>query len=99
MAFAAKSGRKPCAREKKKVTTRCVLCEVCENAFKSSAHLRRHQRDRHDGKQWKCKICELEMKYSRSDLGKYTHLCDKKIFLSRKSHPSPAVMTIANPFK
>ena len=98
MAVAAKSYPKPCASDKNK-TTRCVLCEVCENAFKSSADLRRHQRDRHDGNQWKCKICELEMKYSRSDLGKYTHLCDKKIFLSQRTRPSPGVMTIEDEFK
>ena len=99
MASAATYDRKPCSRDKNKEPTGCVLCEVCENAFKSSADLGRHQRDRHDGKQWKCKICELEMKYSRSDLGKYTHLCDKKVLFSRKSRPSPGVMTIADKLK
>ena len=75
-----------------------VSCEICDSTFITQCDLKIHQREKHDGNQWKCKICSLEMKFSRSDLGKYTHFCEKK--LAKKSrHPAPSYVSLIGDFK
>ena len=58
-------------------------CEICDSTFKTQSDVKIHQRNKHGGNQWKCKICAIEMKYSRSDLGKYNHLCEKRLARKR----------------
>jgi transcription elongation factor Elf1 len=73
-------------------------CEICDSTFLTQCDLKLHQRDKHDGKQWKCKICSLEMKFSRSDLGKYTHFCDKRLAKKRREL-APGYMCLINYLK
>ena len=67
-----------------------VSCKVRNTKFKSLTRLKCHQNNQHDGLQWKCKKSEVAMKFSRSDLGQYTHLCDKKL-LRKTPLPFPGV--------
>ena len=62
-------------------------CEICDSTFNTLRDIKNHRKDKHDGNQWKCNICDLEMKFSRSDLGKYTHFCEKR--LAKKSRQLP----------
>ena len=62
--------------EKRRRLTGRISCEICDSLFYSQTELRSHQYDKHKGNQWRCKMCGQEMKFSRSDLGKYTHPCE-----------------------
>ena len=41
-------------------------CEICDSTFNTLRDIKNHRKDKHDGNQWKCNICDLEMKFSRS---------------------------------
>lgn len=64
-----------------------ICCEICEDLFLSQGELKSHQFDRHKGNQWRCDHCGLELKFSRSDLGKYTHDCGNNPLVNERLSP------------
>ena len=73
--------------EKRRRCNGRISCEICDSLFFSQTELRSHQYDKHKGNQWRCKMCGNEMKFSRSDFGRYIHPCEPKP--SWKNQQSP----------
>ena len=85
--------------KKRKRLINDILCEICNCPFKTLNKLKFHQIDNHKGNQWRCSICTLEMKFSRSDLGRYTHFCESKVVHSKRSRPAPSNLTALEEFR
>ena len=73
-------------RKRRRLVDR-ICCEICDDLFLSQSELRSHQYDRHKGNQWRCDHCCLELKFSRSDSGKYTHDCERKQLQNERLSP------------